>query len=431
MRDGKRTAGPASTTMKVAYVFTDVPSHAGTFANAELQEMASRRLPIEVFILRNRLPPTDGAREVVNQFIVHRTPYLFSIALFRDVCRAMWRQPGVLIRTILEIVRDNAVSPVILARALAILPKSIHFAFVAQERGMTLIHAYWASMPALSAHIISRFSGIPFSTWAHAGADIYNRRRQTPRSLRSRLRDARLVLTCNSANLPHFRTLSGVDVLQKVVLLTHGVDIAKFPLREIRRSANTLRVLAVGRLSAAKGIDVLLNACRLLMDHGIAIECSIAGSGPLEPELRAMSARLGLDDAVSFLGYVEHSEMPALHQKADVFVVPSVIGPAGARDGLPNVLLEAMASGLPCVASDIASIPEVIRDDHSGLLVPPADPVALATALERLVTDEGLRVRLGRNGAALVRADYARKPVMDRLYAIFLELHSKQNIDAA
>lgn len=406
--------------MKVGYVFTEVPQVAGMFPNAELEELSRRGLDIELFILRGRPASTDEAKRIERAFPTHRVGYLAPRVIGTLLLESL-RRPGLVFGLLGEVMRDTLTSPKIAIKSLGVLPKSIYFARLAERRGVTLFHAYWASLPALAASIASRVAGRPFTTWAHAGADIYNRNHQTVGALRSRLRQAATVFTCNAANLPYFRTLVGEATAAKVLLLSHGVDVRRFEYRE-RSRADRLELLAVGRLSPAKGFDVLLRACRLLQDRGRDFRCSIAGDGQLRASLGALIRELGLGERARLLGHVDHSALPALYGESDLFIMPSVIGPKGSRDGLPNVLLEAMATGLACVGSEVASIPEVIQDGRTGILVPPGDAAALADALEILLQDPARRKSMGHAAAELVRERYARPGCMERLLDRFRSL---------
>ncbi len=415
---------PGSPPMRLGYVFTELPNVAGMFPNAEIEAMGARGAAIEIFVLRGRSRETDETRRLERTYPVHRSPYLFSLAVAGDWLAAGLRHPvllgGIIIRTVLETCR----SPRVLVKSLAILPKSVHFARLAKRRRVTLVHAYWAHLPALAASVMARLSGLEFTTWAHAGGDIYQRTYQTEAALRARLRQARAVLTCNRANVEYFQTLAPADVLARMHLLTHGIDLAQFQPASRPKGKTEPAILAVGGFAPAKGHRHLIEACRLLAREGRRFRCLLAGTGSLEEAVRRQVHEAGLDERVRFLGQVPHERLPALYGESDLFVMPSVIGPAGSRDGLPNVLLEAMACGLPSVGSDIASIPEVIIEGKTGLLVAPGDPEALAAAIGRLLSDEGLRLSLGEAAARLVRAHYGREPAMDALFGIFRSLHA-------
>lgn len=169
-----------------------------------------------------------------------------------------------------------------------------------------------------------------------------------------------------------------------------------------------VRLLAVGRFDVTKGFDVLLKACAILRDMGASFTLDLVGGGgklmglgALEDELKKLCHDLGLDDIVSFPGLVGHDAFPDLLRAHDVFVAPCVVGPNGERDGIPNTLIEAMSFGLPVVASEVAALPELVRHEQTGLLVPQRDEKTLAKALFRLIGNPDFARELGRNGERL------------------------------
>jgi glycosyltransferase involved in cell wall biosynthesis len=161
-------------------------------------------------------------------------------------------------------------------------------------------------------------------------------------------------------------------------------------------------LLAVGQLKEKKGFDYLLEACRTLLDQRIEFDCSIVGEGPMRNALEAKIAELSLQDHVALLGGLPHNVLIERYSEATIFVLPCVTATDGDRDGIPNVILEAMAMGLPIVSTRHSGIPEAVEHGRTGLLVPPRDSRALADALARLIADENLRVRLGRSGRSRV-----------------------------
>ncbi len=417
---------PAGPPMRIGYVFTELPGVAGMFPNAEMEAMATRGVAVEIFLLRNRPAAGDEARRLARIYPIHRSPYFLSLRLWADCARAALLHPfttsGVVLRTFIQ----GLASPRVLLKSLGVIPKAIHFAAVARRSKVTLIHAYWAHLPAHAAEIMSRLSGLEYTTWAHAGGDIYQRTFQTRAALRGRIRNARVVLTCNRANLAYFEKLVEPEDMGKILLLTHGIELEQF-YPSVRHAPRPVPVLLmVGGLAPAKGHRFLIDACAMLARQGYPFELRLAGEGRLAEELKRRAREAGIEDRVSFLGHVPHGSLPALYREADVFVVPSVIGPSGSRDGLPNVLLEAMATGLACVGSNVASIPEVIEHGRTGLLVPPGSPAALAAALERLIVDPALRKTLGSAAMDLVTSNYSRGPAMDMLHEVFRTLHEER-----
>jgi glycosyltransferase involved in cell wall biosynthesis len=162
-------------------------------------------------------------------------------------------------------------------------------------------------------------------------------------------------------------------------------------------------LLAVGQLKHKKGLHHLLDACRILVDRGSSFDCEIVGDGPLRGELTARIAELGLRSHVRLLGALPHEVVVERYREASIFVLPCVTGPDGGRDGIPNVILEAMAMGVPVVSTRHSGIPEAVQDGRTGLLVPPGDAEQLAGAIARLLDDGALRERLGSRGRERVR----------------------------
>src|SRR5437773_1032669 len=180
-------------------------------------------------------------------------------------------------------------------------------------------------------------------------------------------------------------------------------------------------IVAVGRLVEKKGFADLVEACALLQGRGAAFQCDIVGTGPLEPALAALILERQLQDHVRLVGPRPRSEVVALMRGAAVFAAPCVVGADGDRDGLPTVLVEAMALGTPCVSTDVTGIPELLADD-CGIIVPQHDPANLAAALERLLSDSALRVRLATRARQRVESDFDIRCTAARLRTIFSEV---------
>ena len=279
--------------------------------------------------------------------------------------------------------------------------------------GARHVHAAFAHAPASVAHFVHLLTGLPFSFSAHA-RDLYT---SPPDLLARKVADAGFVLTCSGSAASALAAIAGPDAA-KVLLAYHGVDTQRFappdcpsdvPPEPAKAGSPpvALRVLAVGRLVAKKGYPVLFEALAGLVRQGEPVSLTVIGEGTDRPELEAMVERLGLSASVRFLGARSHQEVAAAYPEADVFVQASVVLGNGDRDGVPNSLLEAMASGLAVVASEVAGIPEVVAPG-CGVLVPPGDSRALAAALALLARDPALRARLGRAARDHVAARFDR-----------------------
>jgi glycosyltransferase involved in cell wall biosynthesis len=255
------------------------------------------------------------------------------------------------------------------------------------------IHGYFAHQPAEVAAAAAQMLSVPFGFSTHA-RDF---RKVTPEVLAQRANAAACVIACNTDVARDLRALG-----PEVHLLPHGVDVQRFRPR-VSRSNDMLRLLAVGRLVEKKGFHFLIAA---LAGFKIPFTLTIVGDGPERERLRQLIILNNLKNRVVFHGAVTHAELPQIYAEADVVIVPSIQDGSGDRDGLPNVVLEAMASARAVVASEVGAIASAISDNENGLLVPPADPVALGQAIRRLAGDRDLREQLGRNGRRRAESDY-------------------------
>jgi glycosyltransferase involved in cell wall biosynthesis len=256
-------------------------------------------------------------------------------------------------------------------------------------RPVTGVHGYFAHVPAEVAQHAARRLGVPFGFSVHA-ADA---RKVLPDELRRRARAAACVVACNGDVASDLQR-TGADV----ELVPHGVDLERFSASPAP-GGEVLRVLAVGRLVDKKGFPVLVEAAARL---AIPFEIRIVGTGPCHVELTEQIAAADLGARVRLVGPRTHAELPAEFASAHVLVAPSIVDRRGDRDGVPNVLLEAMASGRPVVASAVGAVGSAVDDGRTGILVPPGDPGRLAEALEELARRPDLRERMGRAGRARV-----------------------------
>ncbi|MEW6637188.1 MAG: glycosyltransferase family 4 protein, partial [Actinomycetota bacterium] len=236
--------------------------------------------------------------------------------------------------------------------------------------------------------------------------------------LKRKLADAAAAITVSDYNARHLRETFG-PAAGRLRRVYNGLDLERFTYRSPRERPPL--VAAVGRLVEKKGFTHLVEACGLLAEAGCRLRCRIIGAGPLEGGLRSQIADLGLEDRVELLGPRPQRETIRHVREAAAFAAPCVVGSDGNRDGLPTVLLEAMALGTPCVSTDVTGIPEVVRHEETGLMVPQHDPEALATALERLLDDARLRVSLAQRARALIEAEFDVRRNAARLREIFEE----------
>jgi len=265
-----------------------------------------------------------------------------------------------------------------------------------ERRHIDHLHAHFLSGNTRVARIAAALAGRTYSLTAHA-KDIYATGLSESK-LERRIGGAAFAVTVSEHNRAHLARLAGPE---RLVVIRNGVDVARIGFRPERRGARI--VLAVGRLVPKKGFAVLVEAMARL---GPADRAWIVGDGPEAESLSALVAARGLGGRVELLGARPHGEVLELMGLASVLAVPSVIAADGDRDGLPTVLPEAMAAGLPVVAAATTGIPELVIDGVTGLLVEPGDAGGLARALASLLGDPGRAVALARAARAKVEAEY-------------------------
>ncbi|HEX6668503.1 MAG TPA: glycosyltransferase [Gemmatimonadales bacterium] len=238
--------------------------------------------------------------------------------------------------------------------------------------------------------------------------------RRGPRVYRGTFREARLLLpVCDFLGR---RLVQLGAPPERVVVHRTGIDLRRWPLRERQPApGGGLRLVSVGRLVEKKGIAQALRALRILADRGVSAEYRVFGDGPLRDRLAALAGELGIAARVTFEGRRGQQAVREGLDRADVLVAPSVTAADGDEEGIPNVLKEAMASGMPVVGTRHAGIPELVEDGVSGYLVPERDEAALADALARLAAAPERWPHMGRAGRARVERDYDIDPLNDRL----------------
>jgi len=280
---------------------------------------------------------------------------------------------------------------------------------------VTHLHAHFAHSPTSVAFFASRLAGLPFSFTAHA-KDIYTSR---PDQLADKIKAARFVVTCTQANKRHLASLAPAAA-GKIHCIYHGIDLSLFANNAPeRRPTPPHDILTVARLTAKKGIPTVLKALALLRDQGLAFSYTLIGDGDDRRHVLALIQTLSLADRVHVLGTRPHPVVLDHYRRADVFVLGCEVAPNGDRDGIPNVIAESLAMGVPVVATRVSALPEIIGDAAGGLLVPPKDPQAMAHALRQLLEDEELRRRLIIRGKQRVHRLFDNRYWIGELAALF------------
>jgi glycosyltransferase involved in cell wall biosynthesis len=271
----------------------------------------------------------------------------------------------------------------------------------ARRKHIQHLHAHFATVATSVVRLAARFAGLPYSFTAHA-KDLFHSSVNRDELSRN-LADAAAVVTVSDYNLDYLRQNFG-PTASRVRRIYNGLDFDQLgsPSPQHGRSL----IVGVGRLIEKKGFSHLIEACRILIDRGRQLECVIIGAGPLQPVLQSQIDQTRLARHVTLVGPRPRELVLSYMRRAAVCAAPCVVSNDGDRDGLPTVLLEAMAVGAPCVTTDVTGIPEAIQDGETGFVVPQSDPVALAAATERLLDDPDLRTRIAAKARRLVESRF-------------------------
>lgn len=388
---GPVMTGPVTTGQQapVLYVLKRFPRLSETFI---LRELLALETAGETLLVDALLPPEDeprhpelaGLRARVRWLPRH--PHLADRAVAGAHLRVAARAPATWLR-----LAGNA-------RRAGTWRRFVQAGLVAdrvRRDGVRHVHAHFATAAAEVARDAGALAGVPVTVTAHA-KDVFHQ--DNAPLLAGRLRGVAAVVTVSEHNADHLRTvLPGVPI--------HLVRNA-LALRPARAPASYGPILCVCRLVPKKGVDCLLEAFAQLGSLRPALRLELIGGGPLQEQLQAQAIRLGIGDRVDFLGPQPSSRVEEALRRCAVLALPCRIDGSGDRDGLPTVLVEALAGGTPVVTTDILGLPELVRHGHTGLLVPPDDPAALAAAIGKLLDDPVLAAGLGAAGRELVARDY-------------------------
>ncbi len=405
--------------LKVAYILLHFPHLTETFVAEEIRAIQLQGIDVQIISL---LEPRPGPVQPLSQQLLSNAwyaPGLFSLSLWRAQLHFVLKSPRLFLGLLVRLLRQPYPRwPLaLLARRWVTFLKAGAVAHHLESSKVQLLHAHFAWLSGAAAWIIARLLDLPFTVTVHA-YDLYCSNDLLPLISGQ----ANQVVAISEYNRQSLASLDTRPV-EAISVIHCGVNLAEFQQQPQQGTGcpagQPLRILSVGSLIAKKGHTHLITACHLLSQRGLDFTCSIVGSGAGEARLCQQIQSYGLQNRVRLLGARPHPEILAAYRQHDLFVLASVVTPAGDRDGIPVVLMEAAAAGLPLISTQVSGIPELVRHGETGWLVPPGDAAALADAIATLIGDPALQVRLGQNARALVEAEYNIEGSALRLAALF------------
>jgi colanic acid/amylovoran biosynthesis glycosyltransferase len=403
--------------MKIAYIGWNIPTVA-TFVVSEIKNVLEKGVKIVLIPIR-----LNKGRNIQSDFEevyrnIQDVPYFFSFKVWFAILFFLFSKPLKLIGTVAHIMYKCRKPLIYLAKTSAIIPKSIYFAYDMRHSDVDFVFATWAHYPATMAYIIKALTGKKYAFSAHAGADIY----RFPVFLKEKIEQADFVTTCVAANKDFLVSLCGQQHAAKIHVNYHGVNLSKFKPdpNAGRFQHNQINILSVGNLHAPKGFIYMIRALRILLDSGSEkpFKYTIVGTGYEQDNLNAEIEKLNLQNYVEFKSEVSQKELVNIYNKTDIFVMPSILHESGGRDGVPNVLVEALSLGVPSVGSNISGLPEAIKHKETGMLVEQRSPEQLAEAILYMVKNPQEACNMGEKAVEFVNKTFDKSKKFEELYAI-------------
>ena len=417
VRPRRKTAGRRSGSgmrPRLVYVLGEFPSISETFILREmtaLEEMGYHLLPLSM-----ERPPEGPVHADALPFVeraIDRPPP-FSRLAFGGLLRTLLQRPLGLMSALLFTCRHALGHPRYARELVSAFMAAVFFASRLSARDSRHVHAHFASYPATVGLLLAEICGSSFSMSCHA-QDIFGQRTIL---LPRKMGEAEFVSVCTRHGLERLQRLYTLSSTDKLHLIYHGIDVSRIESQPHVEYPVPL-IVSVGRLVEKKGFPFLLQAAAVLHGRGVQFELIIVGDGPMRDELERMASGVGLREKVVFAGHLTQEQIAHVYRRADAFCLASIVAKDGDRDGLPNVILEAMAYGVPVVASNLSAIPEAVIHEETGLLASPGSANELATQLERVLSDRDLRSRLISNARQKVEEEFDLRKNTVRLGALF------------
>lgn len=421
----------------VAYVLKGYPRISELFIASEIWRLEQLGVPLRLYVLK---APDEDVRHPVVDRVAATPDYLPLTTSLSQSPLLAWLRVNLpmFLPAVGRVARRR---PLRLSRALALAaaqsvrarkgwrPRRIYVKELLQAIALAdridaagdvrHLHAHFAHGTTTVTWLAAGLLGLPYSFTGHA-KDIYRPSLNPAGLLERKMRSARFVVTCTGANADHLRALE-TDV--PVHLVYHGLNADFTRLLEDappRDPPVGLSIVSVGRRVPKKGFDVLIEAAALLRDQGIDVAVVLAGeSGSEDSRIAELIRARGLEDVVRVNGTVSQRELLDLYRRSSLFTLACRVVDDGDRDGIPNVLVEAMAAGLPVVSTRVSGIPELVRDGENGLLVPPDDPRALAAAIGSLAANRERASRIAQAGRATVATHFDGDALAVRMARLF------------
>lgn len=398
----------------ITYVVSQYPAISHTFILGEVEGLLAQGLNIQVASINNPDRPFEELTEreqracqhttFVKSSLIKKLPFYLGVSLLKH--------PKGFFLSLADTLTTCIKQPTTVLRQLAYWLEAMVVVDMAKKQGSRQLHAHFSTQGCTVARLAAQIMEINFSITVHGPDEFYHADTQ---QLEKKYTAANFIVCISDFAKSQVMKHTDFTDWNKLHVNYLGVDASTFTPKETASPNPTPRLLCVGRLVNAKGQGVLIQAAKLLAQRNIEFSLQFVGDGPDRDKLEQFSLANALTTQVSFLGKVNHDKILQLQQQADIFVLPSF------AEGIPIVLMEAMASGTPCVTTHITGIPELFTHNHDGLLVTPGNATQLADALELLIQQPEKRNRIKDAALSTIKKDWCIHRSNQRLADIFIQ----------
>ena len=399
---------------KIAYIMSRFPGLSETFILREMNGVKSLGWEIVLYplIVQDEKVVHNSVQEWMQQ--VRRIPWI-SVGLLSSNLKCLLTRPALYFSALFKTLWENKTSLNFFVRAALLFPRAVFMSAKMQEEGVSHIHAHYSTHPALVAWIIHKLTGISYSVTVHAH-DIFVRRSM----LATKMQEARFVIAISEFNKDFLIKQLGTWIGDKTYVVHCGIDPKMYELRNgSSRQDLTFNLISVGGLRVYKGMSYLVEASAILQERGVPVRCRIVGEGEERSKLESLIQAKKVENVVELVGPKTQFEVAEMLADSDCYVQPSIIDPNGKMEGIPVALMEALASELPVIASDLSGIPELVIPGKTGYLVPQANAQALADAIENVYRNPSEAREHSRIGREYVVNEFNLHTNTNRLSSLF------------
>ena len=396
--------------MRIAYILEKFPTQTEYFILNEIIELERSGFEIIIFVLKKQirfinLPEIKNLKSTI--VYLPKIYYYFPLIVCFRFFFSIFRSPflGVI---------PAKINLIKLLKSIKYYSISLYF--TQSKITYNHIHAHFAFISTDIAFYISKLKKIKFSFTVHA-QDIFLNLKDLP----EKIEKASFVITCTKYNKEYINNLTNYHFNEKIFHVYHGINLQKWENVNITKKNNlkSISILSIARLIEKKGLIYLLKAIKELKNRKEEVNCLIIGEGFLKNKLKKFINDNQLQGNVKIEPYLSQAELKQYYSIADIFVLPSIIASNGDRDGIPNVILEAMASATPVISTNISAIGELIKNNENGILVPEKDSISLANAIQYLKSDLNLYNKIIENGINTIYKHFLSEKSTNKLKKIF------------